>query len=78
MRVDNVSTFKIGIFKNKYLNISVIIGLVLQILLINTTGVAKIFNVQSLNISDWDIVIIFALIPFVINELIKTFVKFEK
>ena len=78
MRVDNVSTFKIGIFKNKYLNISVIIGLVLQILLINTTGIAKIFNVQSLNISDWDIVIIFALIPFVINELIKTFVKFEK
>lgn len=78
MRVDNVSTFKIGIFKNKYLNISVIIGLVLQILLINTTGVDKIFNVQSLNISDWDIVIIFALIPFVINELIKTFVKFEK
>ena len=78
MRVDNVSTFKIGIFKNKYLNISVIVGLVLQILLINTTGVAKIFNVQSLNISDWDIVIIFALIPFVINELIKTFVKFEK
>ena len=78
MRVDNVSTFKIGIFKNKYLNISIIIGLVLQILLINTTGVAKIFNVQSLNISDWDIVIIFALIPFVINELIKTFVKFEK
>lgn len=78
MRVDNVSTFKIGIFKNKYLNISVIIGLVLQMLLINTTGVAKIFNVQSLNISDWDIVIIFALIPFVINELIKTFVKFEK
>ena len=78
MRVDNVSTFKIGIFKNKYLNISVIIGLVLQILLINTTGVAKIFNVQSLNISDWDIVIIFALIPFIINELIKTFVKFEK
>ena len=78
MRVDNVSTFKIGIFKNKYLNISVIIGLVLQILLINTTGVAKIFNVQSLNISDRDIVIIFALIPFVINELIKTFVKFEK
>ena len=78
MRVDNVSTFKIRIFKNKYLNISVIIGLVLQILLINTTGVAKIFNVQSLNISDWDIVIIFALIPFVINELIKTFVKFEK
>ena len=78
MRVDNVSTFKIGIFKNKYLNISVIIGFVLHILLINTTGVAKIFNVQSLNISDWDIVIIFALIPFVINELIKTFVKFEK
>ena len=78
MRIDNMSTFKIGIFKNKYLTISVIIGLVLQILLINTTGIAKIFNVQSLNISDWDIVIIFALIPFVINELIKTFVKFEK
>ena len=78
MRVDNMSTFKIGIFKNKYLNISVIIGIVLQISLINISGIAKIFSVQSLSITDWDIVIIFALIPFLINELIKTFIKFEK
>ena len=73
-----MSTFKIGIFKNKYLNISVIIGIVLQISLINISGIAKIFSVQSLSITDWDIVIIFALIPFLINELIKTFIKFEK
>ena len=78
MRVDNMCTFKIGIFKNKYLNISVIIGIVLQISLINISGIAKIFSVQSLSITDWDIVIIFALIPFLINELIKTFIKFEK
>ncbi len=78
MRVDNMSTFKIGIFKNKYLNISVIIGIVLQISLINISGIAKIFSVQSLSITDWDIVIIFALIPFLINELIKTFIKFER
>lgn len=78
MRVENKSSFKIGIFTNKYLNVSFVVGLLLQVLLINTPVAAKIFKVQSLSFMDWDIVLILAIIPFIINELIKTFIKFEK
>ncbi len=78
MRVENKSTFKIGILKNKYLNMSFIIGIVLQIIIIQIPQIANIFKVTGLNITDWDIVIILAIIPFVVNELIKTFIKFKK
>lgn len=78
MRVENKSTFKIGILKNKYLNMSFIIGIILQIIIIQIPQIANIFKVTGLNITDWDIVIILAIIPFVVNELIKTFIKFKK
>ncbi|ACZ00882.1 cation-translocating P-type ATPase [Streptobacillus moniliformis] len=78
MRVEDTTTLKVGLFTNKYLNISFVIGIVLQILLINIPFIAKIFKVQSLGIFDWDIVIILAIIPFIINELIKVFFKFKK
>ncbi|CAM3389102.1 cation-translocating P-type ATPase [Pseudostreptobacillus hongkongensis] len=78
MRVENKSTFKIGILKNKYLNMSFIIGIILQIIIIQIPQIANIFKVTGLNITDWDIVIILAIIPFIVNELIKTFIKFKK
>ena len=78
MRVENKSTFKIGILKNKYLNMSFIIGIILQIIIIQIPQIANIFKVTGLNITDWYIVIILAIIPFVVNELIKTFIKFKK
>lgn len=78
MRIDNKSVFKIGIFKNKYLNLSFLIGIIMQIILINIPFIAKIFKVTSLSILDWDIVILLAIIPFIVNEIIKTFIKFKK
>ncbi|WP_156299625.1 cation-translocating P-type ATPase [Streptobacillus canis] len=78
MRVEDTTTFKVGLFSNKYLNISFVLGLGLQILLINIPAVAKIFRVQSLGLFDWDVVIILAIIPFIVNELIKVFIKFKK
>ncbi len=71
MRSDRESLFKVGIFKNKYLNISLILGSILQLLLIATPFLAKAFGVMSLSILDFDIVVIFAIIPLVINEIIK-------
>ena len=71
MRSDRESLFKVGIFKNKYLNISLILGTILQLLLIATPFLAKAFGVMSLSILDFDIVVIFAIIPLVINEIIK-------
>lgn len=78
MRVENKSSFKIGILRNKYLNISFVIGLLLQVLIINIPFIANIFKVSSLDKNLWFEVLILAFIPFIINELIKTFIKFKK
>ncbi|WP_068449074.1 calcium-translocating P-type ATPase, PMCA-type [Caviibacter abscessus] len=76
MRDDKESIFKVGIFSNKYLNYSLIIGVVLQFSLISIPFLAKAFNLMSLTFMDLDIVIGFTLIPLIVNELIKKYIKF--
>ncbi|WP_068268671.1 calcium-translocating P-type ATPase, PMCA-type [Caviibacter abscessus] len=76
MRNDKESIFKVGIFSNKYLNYSLIIGVVLQFSLISIPFLAKAFNLMSLTFMDLDIVIGFTLIPLIVNELIKKYIKF--
>ncbi|MFC2542466.1 MAG: calcium-translocating P-type ATPase, PMCA-type [Leptotrichia hofstadii] len=71
MRNSQKTIFEIGIFKNKYLIYSIIIGIALQIGLTSFTPIAKIFKVTNISFENWDVVLIFALIPFVVNEVIK-------
>ncbi|VWL85282.1 cation-translocating P-type ATPase [Oceanivirga miroungae] len=76
-RSSEESLIKIGIFKNKFLNYSLIIGLVLQFSLLYIPVLSDAFKVTKLSIFDLDIVILFALIPVIVNELIKKFIKFK-
>lgn len=78
MRSDKTTILKVGIFKNKYLNLSLIIGILLQILLISIPVLANSFSVTSLSFMDFDIVILFAIIPLVINEILKGVLNFGK
>ncbi len=71
MRNSQKTIFEIGIFKNKYLIYSIIIGIALQIGLTSFEPIAKIFKVTNISFGNWDVVLIFALIPFVVNEVIK-------
>jgi len=71
MRNSQKTIFEIGIFKNKYLIYSIIIGIALQIGLTSFAPIAKIFKVTNISFGNWDVVLIFALIPFVVNEVIK-------
>ena len=71
MRNSQKTIFKIGIFKNKYLIYSIIIGIALQIGLTSFAPIAKIFKVTNISFGNWDIVLMFALIPFAVNEIIK-------
>ncbi|WP_299573561.1 cation-translocating P-type ATPase [uncultured Leptotrichia sp.] len=71
MRNSQKTIFEIGIFKNKYLIYSIIIGIALQIGLTSFVPIAKIFKVTNISFGNWDVVLIFALIPFVVNEVIK-------
>lgn len=73
MRNSGKSIFKIGLFSNKYLVGAIIAGFILQFGVISVPSLASAFKVHNLSIWDWDIVIGLALVPLVVNELIKKF-----
>lgn len=77
MRFKKGSIFTKEIFSNKYLNLSLIVGILLQVILISIPVLADAFELVNLPIKHYDIVVIFALIPVLVNEIIKNFIRFE-
>lgn len=75
MRSSTKSIFKIGIFTNKYLIGSIFVGLILQLGVISIPFLANAFGVQNLSIKDWGLVILFALVPLIVNEIVKIFIR---
>ncbi|WP_410984428.1 cation-translocating P-type ATPase [Bacillus cereus] len=73
LRSSTKSIFSIGIFTNKYLVFSLIIGVLMQICIISIPPIANIFGVHALTLKDWGFVIILSIIPLVVNEIIKVF-----
>lgn len=78
MRSHEKSIFQIGFFKNKFLIAAIIIGILLQEIVISVPFLANAFGVHNISLQDWGIVIGFALVPLVVNELIKLFVRIAK
>ncbi len=70
MRSDG-SVIKAGIFKNKYLILSLIVGVVLEVSVISITPIARIFDAIPLSALQWFIVAILSLLPLVIVEASK-------
>lgn len=75
MRDVNKSIFEKGLFTNKTLVVSFIVGILLQVGLISIPPIANVFKVTKLSFTDWDIVILFAIIPLIVNEIIKKIQK---
>ena len=77
IRSKEKSLFRIGIFTNKYLLASILLGVLIQFLIIIIPFFAQVFNVFTLNTRDWIIVTCISLIPFIVNELFKI-IKYHK
>lgn len=75
MRNFNKSIIKIGLFTNKYLLAAIVLGIVLQAGLISIPFLARAFSLYSLSLQDWGLLIVLALIPMLVNELIKKIIK---
>lgn len=71
MRNKEKHILKIGLFTNKYLLLSLLLGILIQFSIISIPFFANIFNVFILNIRDWFLVICISLIPFLVNEIFK-------
>jgi len=67
----NRSVFKAGIFKNKFLVYSILLGIGLQVAIVSIGPIAKLFSVHSLGLMDWTLIAGLSLLPLVINELVK-------
>jgi Ca2+-transporting ATPase len=75
MRNSTKSIFQIGLFSNKYLIGAIVIGFILQFGVISVPFLANAFNVHNLSLYDWCLVILFALVPLVVNEIIKLYMR---
>lgn len=65
------SVFRSGLFANKWLNYSVLLGIALQVTLVSVGPLATLFSVTSLTFLQWGIVVGLSVIPLVMNELWK-------
>lgn len=65
------SIFESGLFENKYLLGSFVLGILVQIVVVIIPGLATIFEVVPLNITQWIITIVISLIPIPVMELQK-------
>ncbi|MCL4338912.1 cation-translocating P-type ATPase [Patescibacteria group bacterium] len=65
------SLFSLGIFTNKYLVVTAIVSVILQILVIQTYWGNLVFQTSNLNSYNWLIVGLVSLIPFVVVETKK-------
>ncbi|MFZ7120057.1 MAG: calcium-translocating P-type ATPase, SERCA-type [Eubacteriaceae bacterium] len=71
VRSENKSVFKKGIFTNKFLILANIFAATLQLLVLTVPFLQEIFNVVSLNLNQWMIVIGFSILPLIIVEILK-------
>ena len=78
LRNQDKSILQIGLFSNIYLIYSIIIGFIMQLIVITVPFLANAFNVHTLPLNDWIVVIGLSLIPLLINEIIKFFARLRK
>jgi P-type Ca2+ transporter type 2C len=67
----NKSIFQVGLMTNKYLIGSIILGIVIQVVLVNTPVFNRIFEIKALTVKDWLLVLALSLLPVIFNELWK-------
>lgn len=71
LRSETKSIFQSGIFTNKFLILSLILGVLIQLIIISVPALANVFEVYRLSLNDWVLVIALSIMPLVINEIIK-------
>lgn len=62
---------KYGILKNKYLIGAILLGIVLQVIVVIIPAMAKIFEVTTLNSTQWIYTALISISPLVIIEIQK-------
>ena len=75
LRSKTKSVFQTGIFSNKYLAASIIMGVFLQLLVIFVPFMQSAFGLQMLDCRGWILAFLFGLVPLILNEFLKLFLR---
>ncbi|MEW6083450.1 MAG: cation-translocating P-type ATPase [Chloroflexota bacterium] len=78
VRSERASLFSIGVFSNRYMQYAVGLSIALMLLVINIPFLQPVFNTHFLAAREWGVVIGFALIPAVAEEVTKFFLRMGK
>ncbi|MDO9255351.1 MAG: cation-translocating P-type ATPase [Bacteroidales bacterium] len=75
VRNSSKSIFQIGIFSNKYVTGSILLGVLLQLIVIGIPVMQRAFHLQMLDLRGWLTAIALGLVPLVMNEIVKLFIR---
>jgi Ca2+-transporting ATPase len=78
VRNSSKSIFQIGIFSNKYLVGAIVLGVLLQLTVIEIPFMQRAFHLQMPDPEGWIIAILLGLVPLAINEIFKIFIRARK
>ena len=71
VRSEKASLFHIGVFSNRAMNKAFLVGLVMQLAVLCLPPLQGIFSTTNLNVVEWVVVLLLALTPLVICEIVK-------
>ena len=78
VRNSSKSIFQIGVFSNKYLVGAILLGIFLQLFVIEIPVMQRAFHLQMLDLGGWIIAISLGLVPLLFNEILKIFIRARK
>ena len=78
VRHGSKSIFRIGVFSNKYLVGAILLGIFLQLFVIEIPVMQRAFHLQMLDLGGWVTAISLGLVPLLFNEIFKLFIRADK
>ena len=77
VRSERQSVFKLGVFSNKYMQYAVALSIVLMLMVVSVPFLQPIFNTHLPNIKEWGVIIGFALVPAIVEEITKAYLRWQ-
>ena len=77
-RSERMSVFKIGVFSNKYMQYAVGLSILLLGLVVSVPFLQPIFNTHFPNLREWLVILSFSLLPAVLEELLKLYLRRQR
>lgn len=70
-RSEKYTLFKIGLFSNRNMNLATIVSFAMLFIVLLVPSMQVIFKTKPLHFFDWDVILIFAVLPFLFGEISK-------